>query len=170
MKCPSIPETESERLRALSAYGLGDNRPLPSLDAVVRIAARMFDMPVAIVNMIGNNSVKFLATMKDHGGFDESLITNDFLWWSTGQGAMDKATMKSLVANMAAIMPRMPEMTIVDTTAEGDRVAVEVTGKCQLANGKHYDNTYHFLLEFENGRIRKVKEYCDTKLASDAFA
>jgi diguanylate cyclase (GGDEF)-like protein/PAS domain S-box-containing protein len=63
MKCPSIPETEAERLKALSEYGLGSDRPLPSLDAVVRIAARMFDMPVAAVNMIGSDHVFFAASV-----------------------------------------------------------------------------------------------------------
>lgn len=60
MKCPEIPATETARLKALSQYGLGSDRPLPSLDPVVRIAARMFDMPVAAVNIIGSDHV-FLA-------------------------------------------------------------------------------------------------------------
>uniref|UniRef100_UPI0039F0AD5E putative bifunctional diguanylate cyclase/phosphodiesterase n=1 Tax=Bordetella sputigena TaxID=1416810 RepID=UPI0039F0AD5E len=44
----------------MSEYGLGSERPLPSLDPVVQIAARMFSMPVAAVNMIGSDHV-FLA-------------------------------------------------------------------------------------------------------------
>lgn len=63
MKCPPILATETERLKALSEYGLGDERPLPSLDSVVRIAARMFDMPVAAVNMIGSDRVFFAASV-----------------------------------------------------------------------------------------------------------
>lgn len=63
MKCPSIPGTEADRLQALSQYGLGNGRSLPSLDSVVRIAARMFDMPVAAVNMIGSDHVFFAASV-----------------------------------------------------------------------------------------------------------
>jgi len=63
MKCPPILPNETERLKALSDYGLGDERPLPSLDSVVRIAARMFDMPVAAVNMIGSDHVFFAASV-----------------------------------------------------------------------------------------------------------
>lgn len=62
MKCPSIPEEEGERLGALRDYGLGSERPLPDLDPVVRIAARMFDMPMAAVNMIGSDHVFFAAS------------------------------------------------------------------------------------------------------------
>lgn len=61
MKCPPALPMETERLAALAEYGLGSDRPLPSLDAVVRIAAHMFDMPVAAVNMVGNDHVFFAA-------------------------------------------------------------------------------------------------------------
>ncbi len=63
MKCPPILPTEADRLKALSDYGLADERPLPSLDSVVRIAARIFDMPVAAVNMIGSDHVFFAASV-----------------------------------------------------------------------------------------------------------
>lgn len=63
MKCPPILATEPKRLKAQSEYGLGDERPLPSLDSVVKIAARMFDMPVAAVNMIGSDHVFFAASI-----------------------------------------------------------------------------------------------------------
>lgn len=63
MKCPPILATEPERLKALSEYGLREDRPLPSLDPVVQIAARMFNMPVAAVNMIGNDHVFFAASI-----------------------------------------------------------------------------------------------------------
>ncbi len=62
MKCPPILPTEVERLEALSEYALSEDKPLPSLDSVVRIAARMFGMPVAAVNMIGNDHVFFAAS------------------------------------------------------------------------------------------------------------
>ena len=62
MKCPAIQANEKERLIALGAYGLEDGQPLPSLDPVVHIAARMSGMPVAAVNMIGTDHVFFAAS------------------------------------------------------------------------------------------------------------
>lgn len=62
MKCPAILSTEPERLKALAAYGLSGETPLPSLDSVVRIAASTFGMPVAAVNMIGSDHVYFAAS------------------------------------------------------------------------------------------------------------
>lgn len=63
MKCPAIYPNESERLNALASYGLDERKGLQSLEPVVRIAAQMFDMPVAAVNMIGTDHVFFAASI-----------------------------------------------------------------------------------------------------------
>src|SRR5579863_345382 len=49
--------------------------------------------------------------------------------------------------------------------AEDDKVAVEVTGGADMQKGVRYDNQYHFLFEFKNGRIAHLKEYMDTAAA-----
>lgn len=63
MKCPAILPTEPERLIALSNHGLDDESLVSRLDPVVQIAARMFNMPVAAVNMIGSDHVFFAASV-----------------------------------------------------------------------------------------------------------
>lgn len=63
MKCPAKFPNESARLNALADYGLDQEQMLQSLDPVVRIASRMFDMPVAAVNMIGSDHVFFAASV-----------------------------------------------------------------------------------------------------------
>ena len=63
MKCPAIFPNEEKRLKALADYGLDDEKMLRSLDPVVHIASRMFDMPVSAVNMIGNDHVFFAASV-----------------------------------------------------------------------------------------------------------
>lgn len=62
MKCPMIFPNEPARLAALANYGLDEKESLQSLEPVVRIASRMFDMPVSAVNMIGNDHVFFAAS------------------------------------------------------------------------------------------------------------
>lgn len=73
MKCPPPLPSETERLRALSEYGLDARRALPSLDPVVRIASRMFNMPVSAINMIGSDHVFFAAST----GFEEMDMRRD---------------------------------------------------------------------------------------------
>lgn len=63
MKCPVILANEQERLQALSAHGLDHEGRVPNLDPIVHIAARMFDMPIAAVNMIGSDHVFFAAAV-----------------------------------------------------------------------------------------------------------
>lgn len=57
MRCPSEIADEQDRQRALAEYGLSAEVGLPSLDPIVEIAARMFDVPAAAVNMIGSDHV-----------------------------------------------------------------------------------------------------------------
>ncbi|TXC79067.1 sensor domain-containing phosphodiesterase [Paraburkholderia azotifigens] len=62
MRCPPVLDDEKTRLAALTAYGLSADQALPDLDPVVNIAARVFNMPVAAVNMIGADHVFFAAS------------------------------------------------------------------------------------------------------------
>lgn len=57
MRCPSIAEDEEARLEALAQYGLDADTGLPSLDPIVDMAAKMFNCPVAAVNLIGHDHV-----------------------------------------------------------------------------------------------------------------
>ena len=68
---PSIPADEAERLRALSEYGLDARNGLPALDPVVDLAARMFNCPVAAVNMIGDDHV-FIISETGLGDYNPS--------------------------------------------------------------------------------------------------
>ncbi len=63
MRCPSAITDESGRLLALNEYGLDEQKALPDLEPVVHIAARMFDMPVAAINMVGSDHVFFAASI-----------------------------------------------------------------------------------------------------------
>jgi len=46
--------------------------------------------------------------------------------------------------------------------ADGNVVVIEQRLRATLANGNAYDNDYCFVLEFESGLIRRVREYMDT--------
>jgi len=97
------------------------------------------------------------------------LCTSDCTWWSPGVPAMGLDDFRAMLAQVAQIMPVIPKLHVVGTTAEGDRVAVEVQGEGTLANGRAYQNTYHFLFVLRDGLICEVKEYNDTKYAAAAM-
>ena len=58
---------------------------------------------------------------------------------------------------------------ILNMTAEEDRVAVEAEGTSELQNGVAYNNQYHFLFFLRAGKICKLREYMDTKLADEVL-
>jgi ketosteroid isomerase-like protein len=48
--------------------------------------------------------------------------------------------------------------------AEGDYVVVEARGDNVTKTGQRYDNQYCMVWRIENGRIKEIKEYCDSTL------
>lgn len=46
--------------------------------------------------------------------------------------------------------------------ADGNIVVIEQRLRATLANGNAYDNDYCFVLELDNGLVRRVREYMDT--------
>jgi ketosteroid isomerase-like protein len=111
----------------------------------------------------------FHANATQNVAIADGFVTDDCQFWAPGFGHFSRATFEELVAKMRPILPHLPVVTVVDMTAEGDRVAVEGTGSGKLADGRVYENTYHFLFRFRDGRICEMKEYMDSKRVADMF-
>jgi hypothetical protein len=84
-------------------------------------------------------------------------------------GTKTKAEFSELVKGIGAVMPKGLRVTPKGITAEGDRVALEAESYGEHANGKIYNNMYHFLVEVRNGKIQAVREYLDTIHAQDVL-
>lgn len=90
--------------------------------------------------------------------------------WTSGQtlisGTMNK---EQIVAGAGAVLGAFPsglKFTIHAMTAEGERVAVEAESLGKHVCGQTYSNLYHFLFEFRNGKLLRLKEYMDTELVT----
>ena len=55
MNAPSIPQNEADRLAALRGLGLLDTPKEERFDRLCRIAAKVFDVPIAIVSLVDSN-------------------------------------------------------------------------------------------------------------------
>jgi ketosteroid isomerase-like protein len=101
------------------------------------------------------------------------LYADDATDWTAGSLAFSGRRSKQEVAPlMEGILSAFPEglrFTIQGITAEGDRVAVEAESWGRHANGKIYNNLYHFLLVVREGKVREFKEYLDTQLAHEVL-
>jgi uncharacterized protein len=101
------------------------------------------------------------------------LYANDATVWTAGSlafsGRRSKQEVTPLMEGILGAFPEGLRFTIHGITAEGDRVAVEAESHGRHANGKLYNNLYHFLLVVREGKVRELKEYLDTELAHEVL-
>lgn len=72
-------------------------------------------------------------------------------------------------AGIFDVFPSGLSFTVHDMVAEGNKVAVEAQSEGEHVSGQTYSNQYHFLFEFRDGLLVKLKEYMDTVLATDVL-
>lgn len=103
-----------------------------------------------------------------HGDMDGALaLAADTAVFTRADGALlDKSGFKAQFASVTPLLAEPFELRLVDVTAQGERVAIEMTGHAPLKNGKVYDNRYHFLFVVRDGVIVEMREYCDTRAAA----
>ena len=70
---------------------------------------------------------------------------------------------------MAELLAEGARPVSYDIVAEGDRVVLMWSGRGTMRNGAPYDNEYCWLLDLDDGRIRRVKAYLDTELVTALF-
>lgn len=106
----------------------------------------------------------------ENGDLESGLrnTTDDFTWWVVGTGEVQDQ-IAAVGKAMAKHMKKPMTMTVHGITADGNRVAVEAESYGELKNGDVYNNKYHFLFIVEDGKIKALKEYADTKHASEVL-
>ena len=79
-------------------------------------------------------------------------------------------------ADVMAVCAMFPKISknglkpiVLNVTAEDDRVAIEWEGECTLINGQAYNNVYHMLFFIRDGKVVRMKEYLDTKMADNVI-
>jgi hypothetical protein len=103
------------------------------------------------------------------GAYEDAaqLATPDSTWWSlTRRETRPLAAALARIASLAADIPAGLNFTVGLLTAEQDRVSALAESHAEFADGRVYDNRYHFLFRFWSGRIAAVSEYHDTAHAN----
>jgi ketosteroid isomerase-like protein len=100
------------------------------------------------------------------------MLTEDATWLIPGKpdsfasaGLYHKDRIARLLRFMLSQLKDGLKMTVTGAIAEGDKVALEAESYGELSNGRVYRQSYHFLLEFRDGKISAVREYLDTQHA-----
>jgi GAF domain-containing protein len=68
-----IPENEEQRLAAVRRYDVLDTPPDGAFDRITALAARLFDVPIAIISVVDHDRIWF----KSHHGIDAEEIGRD---------------------------------------------------------------------------------------------
>jgi len=93
--------------------------------------------------------------------------------WTSGNtvisGFSNRDEIKSAAGEVLGLFPEGLTFSIDGMVCEGDRVAVEAVSDGMHVSGKRYHNKYHFLFEFRDGLIYRLKEYMDTEMITDVL-
>jgi len=79
---------------------------------------------------------------------------------------------EQITASAGGIFDVFPEgltFTVLSMVGEGDKVAVEATSEGKHVSGQTYTNEYHFLFEFRDSKLLRLKEYMDTERVTDVL-
>jgi ketosteroid isomerase-like protein len=84
-------------------------------------------------------------------------------------GVFNKDQITKSAGAIFDVFPDGLRFEILGMVAEGDKVAVEATSEGEHISGKTYSNEYHFLFEFRDGKLVRLKEYMDTEQITDVL-
>jgi ketosteroid isomerase-like protein len=112
--------------------------------------------------------------VRDRALFIASLA-DDATWTVTGQYSWSRSfTGKPSILNdlHGHVRSRLADRTRTIAhrfIADGDHVVVEAKGDNVTREGVRYDNDYCLVFRLEGGRIKEVREYCDSILTEQAL-
>ncbi len=115
----------------------------------------------------------FLAlNQSDIEGIYESYHPSGGCWTSGNtliSGFSGRNEIKSTATAVLDLFPDGLEFSIDDMICEGNKVAVEAVSHGVHVSGKQYHNKYHFLFEFREGLIYRLREYMDTEIVTEVI-
>lgn len=84
-------------------------------------------------------------------------------------GTMNKEEIAASSTQIFDVFPSGLTFKVLDMVAEGDKVAVEAVSEGEHVSGQTYNNEYHFLFRFRDGKLLELKEYMDTEHVTDVL-
>ena len=89
-------------------------------------------------------------------------VTGEYSWSRTFSGK--DAIFRDLIGQLRSRLADRTRTVAHRFIADGDIVAVEARGDNRTREGVAYNNQYCLIFRLENGRIKEIREYCDSTL------
>jgi len=102
-------------------------------------------------------------------------LADDAIWTVTGQYSWSRtftgkqSIMNDLHGHVRSRLVERGRTFAHRFIADGDIVAVEAKGNNLTKDGQRYDNDYCLVFRFDGGRIKEIREYCDSVLTEKAL-
>jgi ketosteroid isomerase-like protein len=106
----------------------------------------------------------FMATLADDATW---VVTGHYSWSRTFTGK--QSIMNDLHGHVRSKLVERGRTIAHRIIADGDIVVVEAKGNNLTRAGQRYDNDYCLVFTFDGGRIKEVREYCDSVLTERAL-
>jgi ketosteroid isomerase-like protein len=101
----------------------------------------------------------FVASLADDAKW---VVTGQYSWSRTFAGK--ESILGDLHGHVRSLLVERARTIAHRFIADGDRVVVEARGDNVTKAGVRYDNDYCLVFRLENGKIKEVREYCDSVL------
>jgi len=85
-------------------------------------------------------------------------------------GDMSKPAFIEHMKRFHESLPSGIRVSVTSVIADEANASVEATSNALLANGKTFNQVYHFAFELEDGKVVRAREYIDTARALFAFS
>ncbi|MDA9435078.1 nuclear transport factor 2 family protein [Bradyrhizobium sp. CCBAU 51627] len=106
----------------------------------------------------------FTASLADDARW---VVTGQYSWSRTFAGK--EAILNDLHGYVRSRLRDRTRTVAHRFIADDDIVVVEAKGDNVTAEGAPYDNDYCLVFQFENGKIKEIREYCDSVLTERAL-
>jgi uncharacterized protein len=104
-----------------------------------------------------------------------AMLADDATWTVTGQYSWSRtfkgkeAIMNDLHGHVRSRLVDRSRTLAHRFIADGDHVVVEAKGDNLTKEGVRYDNDYCLVFRLEGGKIKEIREYCDSVLTERAL-
>jgi ketosteroid isomerase-like protein len=116
-----------------------------------------------IQQVLADSANRSGTTFADNLAEDASwIVTGQYSWSHEFKGRA--AIQNGLMGHFRSFFAERPRTVGFNFIADGDYVAVEARGDNVTKSGQRYDNQYCLVFRLENGKIKQIKEYCDSTL------
>jgi ketosteroid isomerase-like protein len=106
----------------------------------------------------------FVASLADDAKW---VVTGQYSWSRTFTGK--EAILAELHGHVRSLLVERARTVAHRFIADGDHVVVEAKGDNLTRTGVRYDNDYCLVFRLENGKIKEIREYCDSVLTEKAL-